>query len=95
MSTDPTCPTCSGPVKPGRTYCSNRCVMHRPRGPKTLTKHCPECGTEFVHPAKRLKIYCSNPCRIVATTRLNNGRCLKKLHQKTVGRGRVSAFDPL
>ena len=30
--------------------------------PKSWLKKCPECGKFFLHPHKRQKIFCSNPC---------------------------------
>lgn len=95
MSTDPTCPTCELPLLVGQKYCSKTCYDARSKGPKMTKAQCAECGTPFTHPAKRLKIYCSNPCRIVATARLNKGRCRKTLHQQTAGRGSRTAFEPL
>jgi hypothetical protein len=94
MTTDPTCPTCSGPIRPGRTYCSAACYNHRAPA-KYEPAQCPECGAEFLRFKRRPATYRSNPCRIKATARQNKGHTQKKLHQQTVGRGTRSVFEPL
>ncbi len=93
MSTDPTCPTCSRPIRPGRTYCSAAC--YPPRTEKYEPAVCGECGATFTRLKKRHAIYCSNPCRIKGTARQNKGHTQKKLHQHTVGRGTRTPFEPL
>ena len=94
MSTDPTCPTCSGPVKPGLTFCSHACYHGRaPAGMDSVP--CPECKGQFLRSRKHPRTYCSKACSIAAVARMNKGRTAKKLHQHTVGRGRGSRFEPL
>jgi len=94
MSTDSTCPTCSGPIRPGRTYCSAACYNRR--APVQMESvECPECRGQFLRNKKRPTVYCSTACSIAAVARMNKGRTAKKLHQQTVGRGRGSVFEPL